>query len=255
MANSQAGPQRRSFFAEGSPFLRHGLLTDTRTAAEVDRIESLVGPWRGPVLDIGCGFGRHLIELSRRGIDARGFDPSEAMVAAAHRKAGASGHLIAAEATTAPAFAANPDHRRAFGLGLCLFTTLGQLDPDVDNAAAGEAESTASALLEATAELLAPGAALVIEVPDRSRAVAALVANEHLGEAEVFRSFDAASGTLRERFVVSGPDPVEYQLAYQLFSEGELRALVVAAGFGVEAVIGSGLVEPPLTNMTIVARR
>ena len=64
------------FFSDGSPYLSHPLLTAERTAAEVDEIERLVGSVSGRVLDVGCGFGRHSIELASRNADVTGIDPS-----------------------------------------------------------------------------------------------------------------------------------------------------------------------------------
>ena len=59
-----------NFFRDNSPFLRHPLLTAERTAAEIDFLTPRLGITpTDRVLDIGCGFGRHSIELARRGFD------------------------------------------------------------------------------------------------------------------------------------------------------------------------------------------
>ena len=46
------------------------------------------------VLDIGCGFGRHSIELARRGGEVMGVDPSTAMIEEATQQADAAGSEI-----------------------------------------------------------------------------------------------------------------------------------------------------------------
>ena len=47
----------------------------------------LCAPSRGPVLELGCGNGRILLELARHGIDAIGIDASAGMLAELRRKA------------------------------------------------------------------------------------------------------------------------------------------------------------------------
>ncbi|VAW34300.1 hypothetical protein MNBD_CHLOROFLEXI01-407, partial [hydrothermal vent metagenome] len=77
-----------NFFTEGSPFLNHPLLTAVRTAQEVDFIEDQFKlPTGAHILDVGCGFGRHSIELARRGFAVTGIDPAAAMIAAAQKRA------------------------------------------------------------------------------------------------------------------------------------------------------------------------
>ncbi|HEY6460074.1 MAG TPA: methyltransferase domain-containing protein, partial [Polyangiaceae bacterium] len=59
-------------------------LTDEQVAREVDFVEDSLGIERGgAMLDLGCGTGRHAIELARRGYEVVGFDLSLAMLARA----------------------------------------------------------------------------------------------------------------------------------------------------------------------------
>ena len=62
--------------------------TDAQIAAEVDFIEDSLGVARGgSLLDLGCGTGRHAIELTRRGYSVVGFDLSLALLARAGEEA------------------------------------------------------------------------------------------------------------------------------------------------------------------------
>jgi 2-polyprenyl-3-methyl-5-hydroxy-6-metoxy-1,4-benzoquinol methylase len=65
------------------------------TAGECDFIEQEIGHQKGVrILDVGCGTGRHSIELARRGYSVTGVDLSESMLNRARRKAEARGLSI-----------------------------------------------------------------------------------------------------------------------------------------------------------------
>lgn len=65
------------------------------TAGECDFIEAELGQDRSRrILDVGCGTGRHAIELARRGYAVEGVDLSEAQLARARAKAAALGLKI-----------------------------------------------------------------------------------------------------------------------------------------------------------------
>jgi SAM-dependent methyltransferase len=59
-------------------------ITNAQIASEIDFIEDSLGVEKGgALLDLGCGTGRHAIELARRGYEVVGFDLSLAMLARA----------------------------------------------------------------------------------------------------------------------------------------------------------------------------
>ena len=65
------------------------------TVAEVDFVEKELGGDRSKrILDIGCGTGRHAIELTKRGYQVTGFDLSEAQLRRAREKGEAAGVAI-----------------------------------------------------------------------------------------------------------------------------------------------------------------
>lgn len=65
------------------------------TVGEVDFVERELGADRVMrILDIGCGTGRHAIELARRGYRVTGFDLSEGQLRLAREKAAAAGVVV-----------------------------------------------------------------------------------------------------------------------------------------------------------------
>lgn len=104
------------FFDAHAPHYDENPFT-ANTVAEVDFFLELFHVKQGAsILDVGCGTGRHSIELARRGFQVTGIDFSEGMLGEARRKAGdarVSVEFIQADATK---FALS----RMFDAALCL---------------------------------------------------------------------------------------------------------------------------------------
>jgi 2-polyprenyl-3-methyl-5-hydroxy-6-metoxy-1,4-benzoquinol methylase len=65
------------------------------TVGEVDLVEQELGADRSKrILDIGCGTGRHAVELAKRGYRVTGFDLSEGQLRLAREKAAAAGVTV-----------------------------------------------------------------------------------------------------------------------------------------------------------------
>lgn len=65
------------------------------TIQEVDFIEQEIGPDKSlRVLDVGCGTGRHSIELAKRGYTVTGIDLSPFLLSRAKQKAADAGVLV-----------------------------------------------------------------------------------------------------------------------------------------------------------------
>lgn len=239
----EAGHQIKNFFDDGSPYLGHPLLTPDRSRAEIDEIERLVGSVTGRILDIGCGFGRHSVELATRGADVTGIDPSRAMVEAARARASEAKQFADFICISAADFR----EVARYDLALCLFTTLGQLTQATTD------DAPHIDLLRQAKQALRPGGKLVVEVPERARATEELVEQEQLGQTAVTRHFNTRTSIVTERFEVETGNV--YVLRYRLFDKTELVDLLHDAGFEVQQVIDRGLVEPPMTLMTVVAER
>lgn len=215
-----------NFFNAHSPFLSHPLLTAERTAAEVEFLIDRLGLGAGDaVLDAGCGFGRHAVELARRGFSVTAVDPSEAMINSAKRLAAEAGAAV--NFVTAPLEACRFETK--FDGAICLFTTLGQVSAAGENAA----------LLDAILDALKPGGRLIVEVPQRETAVSVLRPSDKFGGTQIKRSYDPASRRVTERFTVRDGDQTRrFLLQYRLYSAEELAELLLNAGFEIVAQFG-----------------
>ena len=211
--------------------MQHPLLTGERTTAEIDFIlAELALPAGARLLDVGCGFGRHSIELARRGFDVTGIDPAAAMIGAARERARDTAVSVTFQQIPAEQFAA----AHPFDAAICLFTTLGQIAAGDDN----------RGLLHTVYHALKPGGQIVIEVPQRDTAAAQLKPAEKFGGGErytaVTKNFDPTTKNVTEKFLVVTPEQKrEYRLRYHLFSFSELSALLTDAGFEITAVYGN----------------
>jgi len=243
MQEADVPPAKANFFDVGSPFLTHPLLTEERTARELDAIEALLGPLTGSVLDVGCGFGRHSTALAQRGLSVVAIDPAPTMVAAAKERARAAGVSIDSRCISV----ADLDSDSEFDLVLCLFTSFGQLE----QATGSDAPHVAG--IDAMSKSLRPGGHMVLEVPDKSQLSSQLVEEEQLGPTHVTRSLDADTSVVTEVFAVN--DGPTFDLVYRIFNSDELVPLMEQRGLIIDAVVGHGLVEPPTTMMTLVAHR
>ncbi|MFZ0548423.1 MAG: class I SAM-dependent methyltransferase [Candidatus Promineifilaceae bacterium] len=221
-----------NFFGPNSPFLNHPLLTPERTAAEVTFVIETLGLSPGMrVLDVGCGFGRHALELARKGYDVVGIDPSPAMIAAAEQRAGGlfPEKQLSFRCEQGEGFSAE----RSFDAAIALFTILGQISESGSN----------EGLVDTVYEALVPDGRFLVEVPQRSVAVANLKTAERFGEGDVYtdvsRQYDSHSHVWSETFeVVNGDSTKNFLLQYRLYSWPELQALLERAGFKVLVAYG-----------------
>ena len=227
-----------NFFTAGSPYLDHPLLTPERTAQEIDFVLSETGiPPGGRILDVGCGPGRHSIELAQRGYNVLGIDSAAAMITAARSRA--------SEAEVSPKFqqAAGEDFasNQPFDAAICLFTTLGQLGNDNED----------RKLVARVASNLKTDGFLVVEVPQRDWVAENLNPADRFGEVDrytdIVRQLNAEENTVTEVFTLVSPEETrQYVLRYRLYSPVELNALLDGAGFKVVSIYG-GYDKVPLS--------
>lgn len=239
-----------NFFQEGSPYLDHPLLTPERTKKEIDFILSQIDlPPEGRILDVGCGPGRHGIELARRGYQVVGIDPSETMIHAAQMRAKEAGVTLDYFQEFGEDFLAQDK----FDTVLCLFTTLGQInDHKQDN----------SQLIQSVANNLKFGGYFILEIPQLEWLIDNLKAYERFGEGssytEVFRSYAIENNIVTEKFKIHTNQRTHvYLLKYRVYGLHELKDMLTKSNYHTVAIHG-GYTEKPLgpddPNIVVVAQ-
>ncbi|HYE05158.1 MAG TPA: class I SAM-dependent methyltransferase [Planctomycetota bacterium] len=193
---------------------------DAAAAAEVAAIARRLGPTPGPVLDAGCGCGRHVAALADLGFGAVGIDWSADLLRAAAARPG--GADVARGDLRRPPFA-----DRSFAAVLSLFTAFGYGD-DAENAA----------LFARLAALIAPGGWFVLDLPDPARVRRTLVPES--------RRTTAAGLTIVEQRNLHGPrvqkqvrvsdgenHVAQWRECVRLYEPAEIDALARANGMAV----------------------
>lgn len=121
-----------TFFDAHAPIYDDNVFTKN-TVHEVDfLLEELNLPSGGSVLDVGCGTGRHAIELAKRGYAVTGLDLSSGMLARAARAAKAENVHVEWILTNAAEFTSPEPYDAAVCLCEGAFGLLGQNDDPMD---------------------------------------------------------------------------------------------------------------------------
>lgn len=121
------------FFDEHAPIYDENEFT-RNTVPEVDFIlEELQLPAGAAILDVGCGTGRHAVELARRGYAVTGLDLSEGMLRRAEAAATAAGVEVRWVKADAARFSLSKKHDGAICLCEGAFGLLGEGDDPVEH--------------------------------------------------------------------------------------------------------------------------
>jgi SAM-dependent methyltransferase len=206
-------------------------------------------PEGGDLLDVPCGFGRHVIPLARGGYRAVGVDRSRALLDEAKRRAGHERWPKLAVAD----YRELPFADESFDAALNLFSSLGYLGDEGDTHVLGEIR-----------RVLRPGARLVIEIMHRDRAVRGFHDQDWrlLGEGRLLleqRTFDAASGVAQttETLIDTNGERESRSFSVRVYTATELLTMLARAGFA-EAKPYGDLDGGPFaldTRLVIAARR
>ncbi len=224
-------------------------LREENTSRQVDFLAATLGLASGArVADLGCGHGRHALELARRGVRVLGIDLVEGFVARARASAAMEGldvDFVHGDLRGLRPASPLVDH------ALCLFDAFGYFDDE------GQREVLASA-----AALVEPGGALVLDVRNRDFVlrVPPVTALQKGDDFMIDRhQFDMVSGRLVDRRSMVRDGRVRHmEFSVRLYTVTEIRWLLEGAGFVVESIYGGFEAAPPSlarSRVVVVARR
>ena len=201
----------------GENYLEYGFTKGT--VQEVDFLIELLGlPVGAKVLDVGCGPGRHSLELARRGFRAVGIDISERFVDIANQTANAEELTAEFHVQDAKLMQFKPE----FDAAICLCEGAFGL--------AGSDEAHQQ-ILHNTFGALKPGGQFVLSAINSYSAV------QHKPSPELFDPYTATS---RDVETIHSPDggSREVTIWTTTFTFRELKLLLERSGFQVDAGYG-----------------
>lgn len=224
------GPWWSQYYREDYLASVRGILTPERTRREVAFISEAASLRVGDrVADVGCGEGRHALELGCRGCSVTAVDQNPEFLArgaAAARREGLAVRFVEADMRLA--------QPGPFDLVLWLFTSFGFF-PDAENLD----------MLRAWRKELAAHGQVVIDVWNRERILRdfAPVAERRVGQHATLReerAWDAASGRLEVRYTFAPQEgePRRYRASFRLYGAEELAALLDGVDLAVRGVYG-----------------
>jgi SAM-dependent methyltransferase len=202
-----------------------------QTLREVEFIEaSLAVNPGGQVLDIGCGYGRHAIELVQRGLDVTGLDLSLPLL------------LRAADEAQRRAMSVNFVHadmremafEKQFDGVYCMLTSFGYFDEEMNLRVA-----------EGIARALKPGGRFLLDLVNRDYVVADLPSrvwwegNGCVVLEEVDFNFHTSRILTHRSIVFEDGRQIEQEISVRAYSLHEIGRLLRQAGFRVIDVSGS----------------
>lgn len=215
----------KEFFDSHAPYYLQNSFAQN-TLVEVEFLWEIMGLRPGmSLLDMGCGVGRHSVELASRGILATGVDISSGMLAQAREAASSRGVQVEWVEADATAFVAETPYDAA----ICLCEGgIGLIGHDEDPV------THDMAILKGIASCLKPGAPFVMT------ALNGLATIRKLQDADVEAgAFDPATGIAIYRDEWDLPEGTrQFFIKERTFTPPELAAMLHHAGFLVEHIWG-----------------
>lgn len=215
----------REFFDAHAPFYDKNGFTQN-TVAEIDFFVGLFAlPVGSTVLDVGCGTGRHAVELAKRGYRVTGVDLSPKMLEVARAKAAAAG----VEVRFVEMDATRLDLGETFAAAVCLCEgAVGLIEAGED------AEAHDSAIFRGVAEHLQPGAPFLLTALN-GYSIIRQMKDEHVADGR-FNPATMVANYDDQMDLPEGPKVV--RIYERLFLPPEMARMLREAGFRVNAIWG-----------------
>ena len=205
-------------------------LTAQATQAEAEFVIDTLGLQPGAqVLDVGCGYGRHAMELAARGFHVVGLDLSTSLLLRGGEEAARRGLTI----NFVRGDMRELDFENQFDGAYCLFSTFGYFDDETNKKA-----------LQNIARALKPNAKVVIEILNRDYVIADLPTRVWWeGDGcvvleEVDLNYFSSRIQVNRSVVFDDGRQLEQEISVRAYSLHEVGKLMHAAGFRVLEVSG-----------------
>jgi SAM-dependent methyltransferase len=216
---------------------------------DVEAVLSLTGIAGGTVLDMGCGVGRHSLELARRGFNVTGVDRTQVYLQEAGKQAEAEGLGIEFLQADMRDFQRN----EKFDAALSLFTTFGYFENPAENE---------QVLLNIYKALKSPGV-LVMEMMGKEILARIFLERgwQQVGEYYFLeeRSISRDWSWVENRWIlISEDERYEVKISHWVYSAVELRGMLTAYGFREVQIYGDLAGAPYDTNanrLVVVAKK
>lgn len=198
----------------------------TDTDMEVEGLCRLVGePDGGRILDLGCGYGRHVIPLAERGYQIVGYDLSSTLLRHGKQRL-PSGVWVRGDLRALP-------FQEQFDTVTSLFTALGYFEEETDN----------FAVFREIADSLRPGGRFIAQLVNRDYLIRQFQPCEIQREDGLIvleeRSFGSVSSRVITRTtVIEGKETRAYTSSIRVYTVTELDMLLAAAGLLIREVFG-----------------
>lgn len=224
----------------------------TTTGQEVDFLRKVLRLGRGlrsaRLLDVGCGYGRHLVPLLEQGVDAYGCDRSGFMLAEADRRIRTARERAEEEHRPAKRLRGNRlvccDNRELpfsgdFDCAVNLFNSFGYFADERDN----------FRMLTEIGEALRPGGLFLLDMVNRDFVLPHLPRKDWFEHDGAFVLEKKWFDPIRNRseidvHVIDNQGKRDYHHSIRLYSYTEMVMLLEAAGFAVVTVFGGFGGEP-----------
>ncbi len=188
-----------------------------QSVPEVDFIENILKLTPGSkILDIGCGEGRHSIELARRGYIVKGIDISPILIEAAKSRAKKLGVPVKFEVANINDFHAD----ESYDAILLIFGVLGD---------SGDVQDDIN-MLKKSYSLLKPGGKIL-----------ALFSNAMKQLLHKNPDFDIENAVVTNRVSI-GENQIEIERPFKLYFPSEAKSIMKCCGFDIISVYGDPFV-------------